>query len=114
MNKTSGYVWCGVPAATPDGKQDILYRTATGTPSVVARGAVAARVMSLAILHKYEDAYFLFTLIVHAVFWFMCFLLIVWGNRLPRKILRGAGVFLVVMIILTIYGCTFAIDAVKH
>ena len=62
----------------------------------------------------YDDARLVFAIVFQSLFWTTCFLLIVWGKRLSRRVLRIASVLLVVLIIITIYGCSIAIDAVKH
>lgn len=62
----------------------------------------------------YGNTSLLFAIVFQAIFWPLCCLLVVWGKRLPSPILRIAAVVLLILIVVTIYGCSIAIDAVRH
>jgi hypothetical protein len=62
----------------------------------------------------YEGRLLLFAVVVHLIFWPLCLLLVVWGKRLPPRILRVAALLLAVLLVITIHGCSTAIDAVRH
>lgn len=62
----------------------------------------------------YDGKMLLFAIAVHVIFWSLCLLLIIWGKRLPPRILRVAAAMLLVLLAITIDGCTIAIDAVRH
>lgn len=62
----------------------------------------------------YDTKKLLFAIVVHGVFWSLCILLVVWGNRLRSPILRTAGCVFLVLLVVTIYGCSSAIDSLRH
>lgn len=55
-----------------------------------------------------------FAVTFHILFWPLCGLLIVFGKALPSTALRILSVLLITVLVLTIYGCCPAIDAVRH
>jgi hypothetical protein len=116
------WVWCG------------LLLTTYLLPSLIADVPVALAMPWILIPHVYEGMYeflrtcgmpsltgaepvdkvLLFAIVFHLIFWPLCCLLMCWGKRLSRIVLRvSAGVLLLILVI-TVHGCSIAIDAVRH
>lgn len=62
----------------------------------------------------YDGRMLLFAVTVHIAFWSLSLLLLIWGKRLSPPVLRASAALLLVLLVITIQGCTIAIDAVRH
>ena len=116
------WVWCGLLLATY-----LLPALIAGVPVVLAMPWIL-------IPHAYEGMYevlrqcgmpsltgaepvdmvLVFAIVFHLMFWPLCCVITVWGKRLPRLVLRVLAGVLLLILVITVHGCSIAIDAVRH
>ena len=88
--------------------------TALAFPWVMIPGAHLGLQHVLGLRHLYGAPATAFAIVFHVIFWTLCGLLLFRGQKLSVGWLRGISIVFMVILVLTIFGCCPAIDAVRH
>ena len=88
--------------------------TALAFPWVMIPGAHLGLQHVLGLRYLYGAPAIAYAVVFHIVFWTLCGLLLFRGQKLSVGWLRGLSIVFIVILVLTIYGCCPAIDAVRH
>ena len=88
--------------------------TALAFPWVMIPGAHLGLQHVLGLRYLYGAPAIAFAIVFHIIFWTLCGLLLIRGQKLSATWLRSISIVFIVILILTIIGCCPAIDAVRH
>jgi len=88
--------------------------TALVFPWVMIPGVHLGLQHVLGLRYLYGAPAIAFAIVFHIIFWTLCGLLLFRGQKLSAGWLRGLSILFIVILVLTIFGCCPAIDAVRH